>query len=96
MAEKTIASPDGLQLRGSPLASARLSKRAALVAVAVLAVILGVIIMNVSKDKHTKAPDETGAKKDLEPALNAARSLTKDVPDVLARSEERRVGKECA
>ena len=84
MAEKTIASPDGLQLRGSPLASARLSKRAALVAVAVLAVILGVIIMNVSKDKHTKAPDETGAKKDLEPALNAARSLTKDVPDVLA------------
>jgi type IV secretory pathway VirB10-like protein len=84
VAEKNITSPDGLQLRGSPLASARLSKRAALVAVAVLAVILGVIIMNVSKEKHTKAPDETGAKKDLEPALNAARSLTKDVPDVLA------------
>jgi type IV secretion system protein TrbI len=84
VAEKTITSPDGLQLRGSPLASARLSKRAALVAVAVLAVILGVIIMNVSKEKHTKALDETGAKKDLEPALNAARSLTKDVPDVLA------------
>jgi len=84
MADKPIASPDGLQLRGSPLASARLSKRAALVAVAVLAVILGVIIMNVSKEKPNKAPDETGAKKDLEPALNAARSLTKDVPDVIA------------
>jgi type IV secretory pathway VirB10-like protein len=84
VAEKTIASPDGLQLRGSPLASARLSKRAALAAIAVLAVILGVIIMNVSKEKPNKAPDETNAKKDLEPALNAARSLTKDVPDVIA------------
>lgn len=84
MAEKNIASPDGLQLRGSPLASARLSKRAALVAVTVLAVILGVIIMNVSKEKPAKTPEETNAKKDLEPALNAARSLTKDVPDVIA------------
>lgn len=89
MAEKNIASPDGLQLRGSPLASARLSKRAALAAVAVLAVILGVIIMNVSKEKRTKAPDETSAKKDLEPALNAARSLTKDVPDVIAEPPAR-------
>lgn len=89
MAEKNIASPDGLQLRGSPLASARLSKRAALAAVAVLAVILGVIIMNVSKEKPNKAPDETGAKKDLEPALNAARSLTKDVPDVIAEPPAR-------
>lgn len=84
MTEKTIASPDGLQLRGSPLASARLSKKAALIAVIVLGVILGVIIMNVTKEKPKKAADETAVKKDLEPALNAARSLTKDVPDVIA------------
>ena len=91
MAEKNIASPDGLQLRGSPLASARLSKRAALVAVTVLAVILGVIIMNVSKESPSKTPDETNGKKDLEPALNAARSLTKDVPDVIAEPPPPRV-----
>jgi type IV secretion system protein VirB10 len=60
-----------------------------LAAVTVLAVILGVIIMNVSKQSPNKAPDETNAKKDLEPALNAARSLTKDVPDVIAEPPAR-------
>ncbi len=48
-------SPDSLELRSKPLASARLSKKAALAAVASLALILGVVIINVSKGKAAKA-----------------------------------------
>ena len=77
-------SPDSLQLRGAPSSSARVSRKAALIAVVVLGVILGVIIINVSNDKSKRTPEEAAQKKDLEPALNAAKSLTKDVPDVIA------------
>jgi type IV secretion system protein VirB10 len=84
VAERTLASPDGLQLRGVPLASARLSKKAALTAVAVLAIILGVIIVNVSKESPKKAAD-TAANKELQPALGAAQTLTRDIPDVVAQ-----------
>lgn len=84
MAEKTPSSPDSLELRGAPLASARLSKKAALIAVVALAVILGVVIVNVSQDAPTKsASDEKGApEKVLQPALNAAQTLTRDVPEL--------------
>jgi type IV secretion system protein VirB10 len=76
-------SPDSLQLRGAPASSARVSRKAALAAVAILGVLLGVIIINVSKDKTKKTAEEAAQKKDFEPALNAAKSLTKDVPDVI-------------
>jgi type IV secretion system protein VirB10 len=66
------------------VASARLSRKAALGAIAVLAVILGVVIANVSRESPKKGGEEAAAKKDLEPALNAAKSLTKDIPDVEA------------
>ena len=86
MTDKIPASPDSLQLRGAPVASARLSRKAALGAIAVLAVILGVVIANVSRESPRKGGEEAAAKKDLEPALNAASSLTKDVPDVVPDS----------
>ena len=79
---KTLTSPDSLQLRGAPLASARLSRKAALGAVAVLAVILGVIFVNVSRESPKKG-EEAAGRRELEPALNAANSLTRDIPDVM-------------
>ena len=82
MADKTPSSPDGLELRGSPLASARLSRKAALVAVVALAVVLGVIIMNVSKEPPKKAAAEDAPQKQLQPALNAAQKLTRNVPEL--------------
>jgi type IV secretion system protein VirB10 len=82
MADITPPSPDGLQLRGNPATSARLSKKAAFFAIAVLAVILGVIVVNVSREKPTQTVDENATKRDLQPALNAAKTLTKDVPDI--------------
>ena len=84
MADNTLTSPDSLQLRSAPATSARLSRKAALGAVAILAIILGVIIMNVSRESPKKSGDDAAAKKDLEPALNAANNLTKDIPDVIA------------
>jgi type IV secretion system protein TrbI len=88
VAEKTPPSPESLQLRGAPLSSARLSKKAALAAVAIVAVILGVIIVNVSKESPKQGGTDNAAKKDLEPALNAGQSLTKDVPDIVAAPPE--------
>jgi type IV secretion system protein VirB10 len=82
MTEQTVRSPDSLQLRVAPVSSARLSKKAAFVAITVLTVILGVIITNVSKPQK-KAVEETSVKKDFQPALNAAKTLTKDVPDIV-------------
>src|SRR5688572_20090701 len=84
MAEKTPSSPDSLELRGAPLASARLSKKAALVAVVVLAVILGVVIVNVSQDAPNKSASDAkdAPEKVLQPALNAAQTLTRDVPEL--------------
>lgn len=80
--DKVPPSPDSLQLRGAPLASARLSKKAAFIAIAALAIILGVIIANVSKDNRKKGSSEDAAsQKKLEPALNAAQTLIRDVPD---------------
>lgn len=86
MADKPPSSPDSLQIRSAPLASARLSKKAAFAAIAVLAGILGVIIMNVSRQKPQKANEEST--KQLEPALGAAQNLTKDVPDILAAPKQ--------
>lgn len=84
MSEKTLSSPDSLELRGAPLASARLSKKAALVAVVVLATILGVVIVNVSQDAPNKRAqnDKDAPEKVLQPALNAAQTLTRDVPEL--------------
>ncbi len=84
MVDTTPPSPEGLQLRGSPSSGARLSKKAAFVAVAVLTVIVGVILTNVSKGPRKPAADSGATKSDLQPALNAANTLTKDVPDVVA------------
>lgn len=83
MSDKTPSSPDSLQLRAAPLTSARLSKKAALVAVVVLATILGVVIVNVSQDAPKKGArsEENGSEKVLQPALNAAQTLTRDVPE---------------
>lgn len=81
-------SPDSLQLRGSPLASARLSKKAALVTVGAFAVILGFIIVNVSKERPTPASAENAQQKTLQPAMNAANTLTKDVPAIAPEIEE--------
>jgi type IV secretory pathway VirB10-like protein len=86
VADKTPSSPDSLQIRSAPLSSARLSKKAAFAAIAVVAVILGVIIMNVSRQKPQKANEE--ATKQLEPALGAAQNLTRDIPDDLAAPKQ--------
>jgi type IV secretion system protein TrbI len=88
MADKTPGSPDSLQLRGAPLASARLSRKAALVAVGVLSGLLGVILVNLTKDKPKGTPGEQAmAQKSLEPALSAAKDLT-NVPDVVAAAPQ--------
>jgi type IV secretory pathway VirB10-like protein len=81
-------SPDSLQLRGSPLASARLSKKAALFTVGAFSVILGFIIVNVSKERPTPASAENAQQKTLQPAMNAANTLTKDVPAIAPEIDE--------
>jgi len=83
MSDPTPAAPEALQLRGAPGASARLSKKAALLAVAVLATLIGVIVVNISKDKTKTPANDNTAKTELQPALNSARTLTRDIPDVL-------------
>jgi type IV secretory pathway VirB10-like protein len=88
MADKAPPSPDSLELRGTPLASARLSRKAALAATAVVAAILGVIVTNVSSEKPRKADEETSPKKNLEPALGAAKTLTQGVPDIVAEPRQ--------
>jgi type IV secretion system protein TrbI len=82
MADKVPPSPDSLQLRGTPTASARLSRKAVLTVIGVLAVILVFIVVNVSKENPKKAAAED-SKKELVPAVNAGKSILKDVPDVL-------------
>lgn len=83
----TPPSPDSLQLRGAPLASARLSKKAALFAIGALAVVLGFIITNVSNESPKAKAAEEAPQKELQPALNAATTLTKDVPAIDAPEE---------
>ena len=78
-----VPSPEGLQLRARPRTSARLNKKAVVFAIAAMALILGVVIVNVSKGKSAKAAEAAGTR-ELAPALNAAKDLTKDVPDFLA------------
>jgi type IV secretory pathway VirB10-like protein len=78
----TPASPESLQLRAAPRTSARLSKKAAFLAVAIGALVLGVIMVNVSKPPPAQR-GAASASKDLQPALNMANTLTKDVPDVV-------------
>jgi type IV secretion system protein TrbI len=81
MAETTVpSSPDSLQLRGRPFASARLSRKAAFVAIAVLTVILVIIFVNVSKERAISSAN--AATKTLEPAMNAARALTNNLPEL--------------
>ncbi|WP_137935838.1 TrbI/VirB10 family protein [Chitinivorax sp. B] len=81
-------SPDGLEIRGAPMTSARLNKKAAIAATVVVAAILGVIVTNVSSEKPKKTAEEDAPKKNLEPALNAAKTLTKDVPDIVAEPKQ--------
>ena len=89
MSDKTPSSPDSLELRGAPLTSARLSKKAALVVVVVLEIILGVVIVNVSQvaPKSARSEDEA-PEKVLQPALNAAQTITRDVPELSARPKQ--------
>jgi type IV secretion system protein TrbI len=79
--ERTLPSPDGLELRSRPQASARLNRKAVLAAIAALAIIFGVVIVNVSKGKSAKAAEAAAAARELAPALNEAKDLTKDIPD---------------
>jgi type IV secretion system protein VirB10 len=72
-----------LQIRGAPATSARLSRKAALAAVAILAGILCVVVMNVSKPKPTLDAAEDKPKNELRPALGAASTLTRNVPEVI-------------
>jgi type IV secretory pathway VirB10-like protein len=83
MADQTPQSPDSLQLRTKPLASARLSRKAVLTVIGALAGIMGVVIVNVSKGKPVKT-SEQAVTRELQPALNAAKDLTRDVPDFIA------------
>ncbi|PHV13512.1 TrbI/VirB10 family protein [Chitinimonas sp. BJB300] len=88
MADNAPKSPDSLEIRGTPLASARLNKKAAIAATAVVAAILGVIVTNVSSEKPKKSAEESAPPKNLEPALNAAKTLTKDIPDIVAEPKQ--------
>ena len=76
-------SPDSLQLRGTPATSARLSRKAVLAVVALLAVILGFIVISVSKDNSRTATAAEDTRKELVPAVSAGKSITKDIPDVI-------------
>jgi type IV secretory pathway VirB10-like protein len=82
MTEETIASPDSLELRSKPLASARLSRKAVFTVIGVLALIMGVVIVNVSKGKTAKAAGQTV--KELQPDLIDAKDLNSRVPDFVA------------
>lgn len=79
MTDPTIASPDSLELRSKPLASARLSRKAVFTVIGTLAVIMGVVIANVSKGKTAKAAEQTV--KELQPDLIDAKDLNSRVPD---------------
>lgn len=81
---KAPPSPDSLQLRGAPSSSARLSRKAAFVAAVILGLILAVILVNVSKEQDQQGADDVSKVPELAPALNEAKSLTQDIPDVLA------------
>jgi type IV secretion system protein TrbI len=83
MSEQTPPSPEGLQLRTTPLASARLSKKAIMTAIGALALILGVVIINVSKGKPAKAAEQSNLVKELQPSVNVGKELSKDIPDVI-------------
>ena len=83
MSEQTPSSPEGLQLRTTPLASARLSKKAIMTAIGALALILGVVIINVSKGKPAKAAEQSNLGKELQPSVNVGKELSKDIPDVI-------------
>lgn len=84
MVDRNSRSPDGLELRGAPAASARLSRKAALGAIAVLAAILGIIITNVSREP-AKAAAGAAESKTLQPALGAARELTANIPELIPK-----------
>ena len=79
MTDATVASPDGLELRSKPLASARLSKKAVFTVIGALAVIMGVVIVNVSKGKTAKAAE--AATKEFQPDLIDAKDLNDRVVD---------------
>jgi type IV secretion system protein VirB10 len=80
VAEQTSQSPSGLELRGAPLASARLSRKAAMIAIGALALVAVLIMINLTREPPKKA-EEAVAKQALEPALNAPRALTESIPD---------------
>src|SRR5581483_6871539 len=79
MTDATVPSPDGLELRSKPLASARLSKKAVFGVIGALALIMGVVIVNVSKGKTVKAAEATT--KEFQPDLIDAKDLNDRVVD---------------
>lgn len=75
--------PEGLQLRGKPATSARLSRKAVFAAIAVLSILLLVVVSNVTRDKSKQAVEDSAKQKDtLVPALSAANHVSKEVPDL--------------
>jgi type IV secretion system protein TrbI len=77
------SSPNSLELRGAPRASARLSKKAAFIVITALALILCVIMLNVSKDPHRQSSSTADTQqKELLPTLGAANTLERDVPEL--------------
>jgi type IV secretion system protein TrbI len=94
-----IESPDGLELRGTPKISARLNKKAVMIAVAVMVGVFVYILSNLSKPpkdmtKNTK-PEQPQT---FTPAMGTASALTNDVPDqpLLLPAEPPRLPRESA
>ncbi|MBI2772564.1 MAG: hypothetical protein HYX47_23285 [Burkholderiales bacterium] len=76
-------SPDGLQLRQKPKASARLNRKALFVMGGVLAAIAVFVLMNLaSSPKEAAKKVETTKAPRILAAENAGQELTRDVPDI--------------
>src|SRR5579864_2576027 len=76
-----IPSPDGLELRAKPKISARLNKKAVMIAGAVLVGVIMYIGVNISKPPKDVTKNVEEAPKELVPAIGSATSLTKGVSD---------------
>ncbi len=82
MADSQIKSPDRLELRGKPIASVRINKKAAMFAVGILAAVVLVIVTNINSEPSAAKKKAESAKADLTPALGAARAITNAPPGV--------------
>lgn len=77
-----IESPDGLELRGTPKISARLNKKAVMIAVAVMVGVFVFILSNLSTPQKDMTKNVAPEKpQTFTPATGTASALTSDVPD---------------